>query len=168
MPFRTRQSLTISGLGSEVFLKSVLAAGEIHGAFKAVNPHLNFSAWQPRQSRGHTVLTFTNRYFTPDTEDGHEVRPFPSDLDPMRILRNAVPDGIYTTDNEVRYHDRQSVTGERCAIAPYTLERASKYATYQRLIHLPTHLASEYQDRGPGRGPMQLSRRFIQEAGQAG
>ncbi len=62
------------------------------------------------------VLTFVNRYFTPDTDDGHEVRPFPDELDPMHILRKAVPSGVYTTDNEVLYFDRQLTTGETYVI----------------------------------------------------
>lgn len=131
-PFRTRQSLTITGLGSEVFLKSVLAAGEIHRAFKAVNPQLKFAAWQPRQSRGHMVLTFVNRYFTPDTEAGHEVRAFPDDLDPMHVLRKAVPTGVYTADNEVLYFNRSVTKDRRCAVFQAALVRLFTDITYQQ------------------------------------
>ncbi len=111
----------MSGLGSEVFHRSVLATGGIHRAFKAVNPQLKFAGWQPRQSHGHMVLTFSNRYFTPDTDNGHEVRTFPNDHDPLHVLRKAVPSGVYTADNEVLYFDRRSTTGERCAIDEVTL-----------------------------------------------
>lgn len=56
---------------------------------------------------GHLALTFTNRYFsTPEEASGKEDRQLSAYVDPLNILREAVPRGVHTQDNEVLYFER--------------------------------------------------------------
>ena len=66
--------------------------------------------WEPRKDRGHPILTVGNRYLSPvDGEEGkQQVIPMENTIDPLCILRDAVPSGVHTTENQVLYFERST------------------------------------------------------------
>ena len=52
------------------------------------------------------MLFFGNRYFADDGDYRAHDAISMEDVDPLKILREAVPEGIHTTDNQVLYFER--------------------------------------------------------------
>ena len=108
MPVRTQQTIMLSGVSSRQFGTAIAAIGQIVEVFNAQCTRDELLPWSPRIVQGHPTLTLSSRYFTADGgSTKHDMRAFPEDLDPYNILRNAVPDGLYTEDNEVLYYERR-------------------------------------------------------------
>ena len=100
---QSRQSLTLSGLGTEGFNQAILALLKIHQFFQDNCAEGQIDTWSTRVDRGHPILTAGNRYLTAHTDDQvtHKVVSM-KDIDPLEILQKAVPD-------EVNFLDRESV-----------------------------------------------------------
>ncbi|KAF7789840.1 hypothetical protein EIP86_000786 [Pleurotus ostreatoroseus] len=108
VPVRTQQTVMLSGVSSRQFGTAIAAIGQIVEVFNAQCTRDELLPWSPRIVQGHPTLTLSSRYFTADGgSTKHDMRAFPEDLDPYNILRNAVPDGLYTEDNEVLYYERR-------------------------------------------------------------
>ena len=73
---------------------------EIGQLFGSHLPSQAMERWTPAVDRGHFVLDFQNRYLTKKKNAVEEDAEIDPRLDPLSILRNAIPDGLsYTTDN---------------------------------------------------------------------
>lgn len=108
MPIRTQQTVTLSGVSSKRFGNAITAIGQIVEVFNAHCTLDELLPWSPKIVQGHPTLTLSSRYFTADGGAAkQDVRLFPGDLDPYNLLRNAVPAGLYTSDNEVLYYERR-------------------------------------------------------------
>ncbi len=114
VPDRSQQTVTLSGVGSPQFARAILGLRQIYAVFDDHCSANELLAWTPRVTQGHFTLTMSNRYFTASKGTAkQEVLNFPSALDPLNILRDAVPSGIYSRDNEVLYYDRRKIANER-------------------------------------------------------
>lgn len=104
---QARQTVTLSGLGTEGFNQAVLALLKIHQFFRDNCAEGQVGNWVTHKDRGHPILTFGNRYLTTVTQDQPSQKVLSlDDVDPLKILRNAVPDAVHTTENQVLYFER--------------------------------------------------------------
>lgn len=106
-PRQASQSVTLSGLGGDTFEKSVQGVLEVYSHISRHLPQGKLLPWQPQMTNGNLSLTFSNRYFaSADEAQGQEPIALGAYVDPLNILRDAVPQGIHTADNEVLYYER--------------------------------------------------------------
>ena len=108
VPLNARQSITISGLGSDVFAQALLGMMNIHQHFAQRCPEGQMESWEPRKDRGHPILTLGNRYLstTRDNENKQPVSVEMDAIDPFHILQGAVPSTVHTKENQVLYFER--------------------------------------------------------------
>ena len=106
-PRTAKQSVVVSGLGSEAFDRCARAILEVHAKLAAALPPGTLEEWKPIMDEGKICLEFSNRYFavSSDGENLHTVS-LSSEIDPFGLLAEAVPDGRHTEDNQVLYYDR--------------------------------------------------------------
>ena len=107
-PRFARQSVLLSGLGLDQFHRTFDALLEIGTVIEDNLPNGKLRRPTPRLERGFPVLQFSNRYFADSSEAGASDAVSMDAVDPMKILRAAVPDGIHTLDNEVLYFERRT------------------------------------------------------------
>ena len=101
-----RQSITITGLGTEAFQSSHDNAMKIFLAFSDMFPEGALIGWDSTTFRTHPSIEFNARYFS-RTSAGMDKSlsiPFGSDVDPDGVLEKMVDDNfIHGTDNHVEY-----------------------------------------------------------------
>ena len=102
-----RQSVTISGLGSDVFATALLGLMNVHQHFAQRCLEGQMEGWEPRKDRGYPVLTLGNRYLslTGGDQKGQETLAERTLIDPLGILQDAVPSAVHTKENQVLYFE---------------------------------------------------------------
>ncbi|TFK60473.1 hypothetical protein BDN72DRAFT_720916, partial [Pluteus cervinus] len=101
------QSVTLTGIGTPVFEKSVQALAEIATTFNRQFPEGQMIPWHPLPSclAGGQSIVFSNRYFT-RRKDGPLMKPvaFDQNIDPKGFLSRGIgPHIIHTEENQVKY-----------------------------------------------------------------
>ncbi|KAF8326445.1 hypothetical protein F5887DRAFT_1084538 [Amanita rubescens] len=105
-----RQTVTLTGFGTERFEKCIKTIGKIQSIFER---HIPEDKLQESTIIGncdeHLGLHFTNRYFTNKHHEPYAQQiPFTSDIDPSGILAGLVNNNfIHCEQNEVKYYNRQ-------------------------------------------------------------
>ena len=105
-----RQGITITGLGTPTFERSVNAAKVIYEMFQRQYPQGKLESWNPGTHRGCTTLEMSNRYFTPkrDAPDMEHI-PFDKLVDPFGVLETMIESGYtHGEENKVRYFARET------------------------------------------------------------
>ena len=94
-------------MGSDVFEQNAQGAFEVHDHFKRNLPHDSLLPWEPKNWSGNLSMMFSNRYFA-SVEEAEGQRPLElgEEVDPDGMLRQAVPRGVHTMDNQVAYYER--------------------------------------------------------------
>ena len=105
-PSAAKQSLVLSGLGSDLFDKCAKAILEIHSRFATHLPNDSLESWKPLIDEEVICLELTNRYLTPDRLAAiYDTVPFDETIDLFGLLRGKAG-GKRTEDNVVLYYER--------------------------------------------------------------
>ncbi len=106
-PLSAKQSLVLTGLGSEEFDNCVRAVIQFHSRFASHLPSDTLQPWSPIKDDEHLCLELSNRYYTPDNlVSQYEEASVSDTIDPMGLLR-AKGNGLrHTEDNDVLYFER--------------------------------------------------------------
>ncbi|KAI0346337.1 hypothetical protein BDW22DRAFT_1302883, partial [Trametopsis cervina] len=109
-PRAAKQSVVLTGLGSDRFDDCGRAVMEIHSYFSTVLPPDTLLPWNIIRDEGNICLEFANRYFASMDLSMPEQQAieFSKATDPNRVLENLASDLIHTDDNEVLYFERFS------------------------------------------------------------
>ena len=109
-----KQSVTLTGLGSQHFHTAVRGVSSIYHAFKM---HLSargcqLRTWAPGCDAGQSLtLTFSNRILTSAKEaEGEKAQDLSLVVDPFNILRPLLRTEVHTMENNVDYWKR-TLTG---------------------------------------------------------
>ncbi|TFK59912.1 hypothetical protein BDN72DRAFT_780099, partial [Pluteus cervinus] len=117
-----QQSVTLTGLGTPMFEKSVQALAEIATVFNRQFPEGQMIPWHSSPSclaDGQSIV-FSNRYFT-RRKDGPLMKPVPfdQDVDPRGFLSRATNSQIiHTEENKVKYFRREKDTNTEVRYHP--------------------------------------------------
>ncbi|PPQ97878.1 hypothetical protein CVT26_013050 [Gymnopilus dilepis] len=101
-----RQSITITGLGTEAFQTGYENAMKIFLAFSDSFPEGTLSGWDSTTFRTYPCIEFNARYFSRTTAGVDKTLsiPFRTEVDPDGVLEKMVDDNfIHGTDNHVEY-----------------------------------------------------------------
>lgn len=107
-----RQSVTITGLGTDAFTDAINAGRDIHRLFDRWFPEGKLEDWVSDTST--CEISAANRYFTPKDEvpPGECHVAFGKQADPQGILEDMAKEGyVHTEDNVVQYFARKPKTG---------------------------------------------------------
>ena len=104
-PIQAKQSVTVTGLGIPIFDNYAKAALELRTVLSTELQSHDLQPWTPQTYERDIALHFANRYLVTSKEEEHT--PNPRMIDPFNILANAVPQGKYTSDNEVLYFEQK-------------------------------------------------------------
>ncbi|KAI0349264.1 hypothetical protein OH77DRAFT_1499631 [Trametes cingulata] len=106
-----KQSITVGGLGSELFDDAVSGMITIYEHFKTQLRGYNLRPWRPEQRENHLALTFSNRYLTQAKfAQGETVVDLSLDVDPFNVLRPRLTSQVHLQENVVEYWEH-SMTG---------------------------------------------------------
>lgn len=103
-----KQGVSLIGIGAyghKLFEEYTHAIASIHQLFSLQYRTDALQPWFPSKEQGHTVLDFSNRYFTHRAHVyGQPEVPFTVDVDPKGILEFAGKNyGLHLEDNQVLY-----------------------------------------------------------------
>lgn len=123
---RARQSVRLTGLGVNPFLKAVHGLLSLHESLATHRPGSTFSKFRPLEERGCVVVEVGNRFFLSQEEAGDlPVELMNPCIDPLNILGHLRDEkrGVHTEDNVVKYYERKVVPGDgdkcvRCDMLP--------------------------------------------------
>lgn len=104
-----KQSVTLTGLGSETFEKAVRGLSTLyqHAKGKVQQRGCQLRNWTPGEAEGDLTLTFSSRYLTPGNQATDDIRPDMAEvIDPLNILRPLLLTEVHTLDNAVFYWQR--------------------------------------------------------------
>ena len=104
-----KQTITLSGLGTESFNSAVKGVLHIYQAFQSVLGVRNaqLRPWKPIREAEDLVLTFGNRYLTRGQDAGNETQvDLAETVDPFNILRPLLRSEVHISDNVVEYWQR--------------------------------------------------------------
>ena len=105
-PLSVKQSVVLTGLGSEMFDKNAKAIIEIRSRFAAHLPDGVLETWKPLLDEDFICIELSNRYLTPDRlSHSYDSVPFDASIDPFGLLRDK-EGGRRTEDNVVLYYER--------------------------------------------------------------
>ncbi|KAF8336027.1 hypothetical protein F5887DRAFT_891718, partial [Amanita rubescens] len=107
-----RQSVTLTGFGTETFEKGIKALNEVHALFDRHIPENKLGECTIiDKCDEHLGIHLTNRYFTSRRESPTEPHiPFASDVDPMGFLANLVGGTYFQSEqNTVKYYNRSQL-----------------------------------------------------------
>ena len=106
-----KQSVTLTGLGSESFDKAVRGLCMLYQNVKGqvMQRGCQLREWAPGEDGGNLTLTFSNRYLTAakDVADDDVRQDLGEVVDPFNILRPLLRTEVHTSDNCVEYWERQ-------------------------------------------------------------
>lgn len=144
IPSNSQQYVLLSGLGLDAFERNVEAISAIRQAFDGQVSEGDLPAWKPNREHGSLALPFSNRFFTASRDCGKEQPVDLSIVDPLRILRTAVPDGMHTDDNEVLYFERLKATEDATTFVhfPTVLTAQLKFS---QSLSVPSHGSTRHQ-----------------------
>ncbi|TFK80211.1 hypothetical protein K466DRAFT_444669, partial [Polyporus arcularius HHB13444] len=114
-----KQSVTLTGLGSEMFEKAVRGLSTLyqHAKGKVQQRGCQLRTWMPGEAEGDLTLTFSSRYLTPGNQAADDIHPDMAEvIDPLNILRPLLLTEVHTLDNAVFYWQRMpasAATSER-------------------------------------------------------
>ena len=101
-----KQSVTITGLGTEGFDTAVHAVQTIYQAFSnhVVRAGGRLREWTPGRDNQDLTLVFANRYLTSSRDVGEEPSvDLSTTVDPFNVLRPILRGEVHTADNVVEY-----------------------------------------------------------------
>ncbi len=104
-----KQSVTLTGLGSEMFEKAVRGLSTLyqHAKGKVQQRGCQLRTWMPGEAEGDLTLTFSSRYLTPGNQAADDIHPDMAEvIDPLNILRPLLLTEVHTLDNAVFYWQR--------------------------------------------------------------
>ena len=106
-----RQSVTLTGFGTETFEKGIKALNEVHALFDRHIPENKLGECTIiDKCDEHLGIHLTNRYFTSRRESPTEPHiPFASDVDPMGYLANLVGGTYFQSEQNIVKHYNRSV-----------------------------------------------------------
>ncbi|KAI0083213.1 hypothetical protein BDY19DRAFT_900618, partial [Irpex rosettiformis] len=105
-PSTAKQSLVLTGLGCELFDRSVKAVIEFHSRLASHLPTDSLTSWKPLVVDQFLCLELSNRYVTPShLAASYDSATFDESIDPFGLLRAKVI-GQRTDDNIVLYYER--------------------------------------------------------------
>jgi hypothetical protein len=109
-----RQSVAITGLGSEIFQKNLEVIKTIQAIFSREFQENALVDWTSTIFQKTESIDIANRYFVPrqDASPSSSVELHPS-IDPTGRLRSlASRDFVHTEDNEVQYYESCASSGK--------------------------------------------------------
>ena len=106
-PLAARQSIVLTGLGSEGFERAARAVLQIHTLFSSTLPEDSLLPWKPIRDSGYICLEFSNRYFKGKDDGDATVLPLGRKIDPYDLLRSKCQSAEHTEDNVVLYYERK-------------------------------------------------------------
>ena len=113
-PVAAKQSLLLTGLGSDLFDKSAKAIIEIHSRLANYLPPNTLEEWQPLKDEGCLCLELSNRYLTPERlAIAYDAETLDDAIDPLGLLKGK-PGGKRTEDNVVLYYERSTGNDKEC------------------------------------------------------
>lgn len=100
-----RQTVGVTGLGSDAFAKVVEGINRISDKFERRFPEGTFECWNPNEFSGQLSVEASNRYFTSKRVNRNAVHiGFSKDVDPNGILSGYSNDElVHDEDNRVLY-----------------------------------------------------------------
>jgi len=121
-----RQSVTLTGFGTETFEAGIKSLLSVHDYFDRHLPKGKLTECTIiDQCDKHLGIHMTNRYFTNRRESrAAETVEFGTEVDPQGILAGLVSDQfLHTEQNEVKYYDRSVGKGGmiKCVSSPLKL-----------------------------------------------
>jgi hypothetical protein len=102
-----KQSIMLTGLGGHSFAQCIDNIYAIQDMFAPEFPQDALEDWTPSRCGEFDAVDISNRYFTSRYDmNGEAPIPFQSNVDPDRILTNALSnDFVHLQDNEVEYYE---------------------------------------------------------------
>jgi hypothetical protein len=102
-----KQSIMLTGLGGRSFAQCIDNIYAIQDMFAPEFPQDALEDWTPSRCGQFDAVDMSNRYFTSQYDmNGEAPIPFQSDIDPDRILTNALSnDFVHLQENEVEYYE---------------------------------------------------------------
>ncbi|KAH7907847.1 hypothetical protein BJ138DRAFT_1116335 [Hygrophoropsis aurantiaca] len=112
-----RQSVTLTGLGHQVFEQAVTTLYGINTLLERLEPPGTVEKWKPSDYAGFTAINLQNRYFTPKRfANGLPSIPFDDMNDSNRYLRSCNnPDFVHTEENNVEFYASAKAGAEKIA-----------------------------------------------------
>ncbi|KAM5532474.1 hypothetical protein V8D89_013890 [Ganoderma adspersum] len=111
-----KQSVTLTGLGTEGFDAAVCGVQTIH---QVLSNHISWAGghlrdWTPGHDGQDLTLMFGNHYLTSSRNTGDNVSIDMSPIvDPLNVLCPLIKNEVHTTDNVVEYWERRGVHSTR-------------------------------------------------------
>lgn len=100
--------MSVTGFGLREFDDYVLATRGVHEIFGRHLPEGTLTPWDPKDTAGDDILTFTNRYFSQNTSAADNVA-FDENVDPDGLFTKMLSEGLgHTEDNNVTYLEEVS------------------------------------------------------------
>jgi hypothetical protein len=102
-----RQSITLTGCGSDIFDDCVEGIQAIHGILKRSHEQSTVDDWGPGRYQEHIAIDMGNRFFTDRHDRGqNETIDFPTSVDPNGVLTQSMGgDFVHLEENEVKYYE---------------------------------------------------------------
>ncbi len=100
------QSVTITGVGSELFKESMEALKDLRQRGERDFKQGQLEEWRPEQFQGDDAVELSNRYFTTRNRAVYQTSvPITHVIDPNGVLRRVAGDNmVHTEDNVVKYY----------------------------------------------------------------
>ncbi|PBK91041.1 hypothetical protein ARMGADRAFT_933168, partial [Armillaria gallica] len=104
------QSVTIAGMGSELFQDSIDTLKELHQRGEREFKQGQLEEWCPGQFQGDDAVEMVNWYFRPQTKSENQTSvQLSSDINPKGVLRWMAGDNmVHTEDNIMKYYKKVS------------------------------------------------------------
>ncbi|TFK78113.1 hypothetical protein K466DRAFT_468930, partial [Polyporus arcularius HHB13444] len=145
-----KQSVTLTGLGGEMFEKAVRGLSTLYqnAKGKVQQRGCQLRDWTPGEAEGDLTLTFSSRYLTPSNHATDDVRPDMAEvIDPLNILRPLLRTEVHTLDNAVFYWRRMpasAATGEHIERTTPEIFCTSNMVQVRFAVHLAKVGRHEY------------------------
>jgi hypothetical protein len=109
-----RQAVSLTGLGTEKFERSIDAIIHIHTLFSRTFKDGLLDPWLLSAFKDHNAIDISNRYFTSRRQSPNAVQlPFHNLVDPDRILEGMVDgDIVHSEENDVQYFELDTKNGD--------------------------------------------------------
>lgn len=102
-----KQSISISGLGTDTFNDAITSLYLLQTALTAHIPPQSLIPWAPSFFQDFPSIDISNRYFSKKKDALEAPIPFGLDVDPHGLLAHLIQgDLAHTSDNEVLYYQR--------------------------------------------------------------
>jgi hypothetical protein len=104
-----KQSIQLTGLGTQTFDDCIKKIREIEALFKRHLPADSLNMWKENNFEGHPAIFSANKFFTDRHDRGCQTTiPFSPNVDPNQVLSKAMgQEFVHLMDNEVSYFEAQ-------------------------------------------------------------